>query len=269
MSLSSDRLTLIAISALAYIIAVGLHEHLGHTLACIMLGSHPLEIGAFYVDCDYSGMSDLHIRLVALAGPVVSLLIGLAGFIILHRVSPRTSAFYYFVWLLGSLGFMSATGYLLFSGITGIGDFGTSRDGLFYQATPEWLWRVGLTIAGIVSYLLTIRIAVHEIDQHIGGEGRPRIRYARQLALTSYLTGAVVSIAVGLFNPHGFVIVAISAAASSLGASSGLLWMMQLLNRNRQVSMPGLVIERSWWWIMLASIITIIYALVLGPTLHS
>lgn len=266
MSFTSDRLTLIAISALAYIAAVGLHEHLGHTFACIMLGSHPLEIGAFYVNCDYSGMSDLSIRLVALAGPVVSMLMGLAGFLILHRVPPRTSTFYYFVWLLGSLGLMSATGYLLFSGMTGIGDFGTSRDGLFYQATPEWLWRAGLTMAGIVSYFLTIRIAVREIDQHIGGEGHLRIRYARRLALISYLTGAVVSIAIGLLNPHGLIIVAISSAASSLGASSGLLWMMQLLNRNRQVSVPGLIIERSWWWILLGSIITIVYALVLGPT---
>ncbi len=268
MSSISDRLTLIAISALAYIAAVGLHEHLGHTLACSILGSHPTEIGAFYVNCDHSGMSDLSIRLVALAGPVVSMLIGLAGFSILRRVPPSTSAFYYFIWLLGSLGFMSATGYLLFSGITGLGDFGTSRDGLFYQATPAWLWRVGLTIAGIVSYLLTIRIAVREIDPHIGGMGRPRIKYARQLALTSYLTGAVVSIAVGLLNPHGLVIVAISAAASSLGASSGLLWMMQLLNRNQQVSMPGLVIERSWWWIIVGTAVTIVYALVLGPTLR-
>jgi hypothetical protein len=268
MSSKSDRLTLIAISALAYITAVGLHEHLGHTLTCILLGSHPTEIGAFYVNCDYSGMSDLSIRLVALAGPVVSMLIGLAGFLILHRVPPRTSTFYYFVWLLGSLGFMSATGYLLFSGITGIGDFGTSRDGLFYQAAPEWLWRAGLTIAGIVCYFLIIRIAVREIDQRIGGMGRPRIRYARQLALTSYLTGAVVSLVVGLLNPHGLVIVALSAAASSLGASSGLLWMMQLLNRNRQVAMPGLMIERSWVWIILGSMITIVYALILGPTLH-
>ncbi len=268
MSSKSDRLTLIAISALAYIIAVGLHEHLGHTLACFVLGSHPTEIGAFYVNCDYSGMSDLYIRLVALAGPVVSLLIGIAGFLILHRVPPRTSTFYYFVWLLSSLGFMSATGYLLFSGITGVGDFGISRDGLLYQAAPEWLWRAGLTIAGIVSYFLTVRISVREIDQRIGGMGRPRIRYARHLALTSYLTGAVVSIAVGLLNPHGLVIVALSAAASSLGASSGLLWMMQLLNRNQQVPMPGLIIERSWGWILLGSIITIVYALVLGPTLR-
>lgn len=48
-SSKSDWLTLIAVSALAYLIAVALHEHLGHTAACIVLGSHPKKMGAFYV----------------------------------------------------------------------------------------------------------------------------------------------------------------------------------------------------------------------------
>ena len=263
-----DRLTLIAISALAYITAAGLHEHLGHTLACILLGSHPTEIGAFYVNCDYTGMSDLSIRLVALAGPLVSLLLGLVSFSILRRRPPRSYAVYYFVWLLGSIALMAATGYLLFSGITGIGDFGTSRDGLIYQAAPELLWRILLTLAGTASYAYVAYIAVRTIDPHIRGEGRRRIRYASLMALTSYLTGACVSIAIGLFNPHGLVIVLSSSAASSLGASSGLLWMMQWLDRKRQVSSPGLTFRRSWAWIAAGAVVTILYALVLGPTLH-
>lgn len=58
-SSTADRLTLIAISALAYIVATGLHELLGHGGACLALGSGLTEVGAFYVDCAYQGMSDL------------------------------------------------------------------------------------------------------------------------------------------------------------------------------------------------------------------
>jgi hypothetical protein len=268
MSSPPDRLTLIAISALAYLVAVGVHEHLGHTVACIMLGSHPIEVGAFYVDCDYTGMSDIRIRLVALAGPVVSVVTGIVSFLVLSRLSPRLSAATYFVWLLGSIGFMAATGYLFFSGISGIGDFGMSRDGVFYQAAPAWLWRIILTIAGIASYILIISVAVRAIDQRISGAGSARIGYARELALISYLTGAVVSIAIGLLNPHGLTIVAISAAASSLGATSGLLWMMQLLDKNRQIVAPELIVQRSWGWIVLGGIATVAYALIVGPTLR-
>ncbi len=263
-----DRLTLIAISALAYITATGLHEHLGHTLTCIFVGGHPSEIGAFYVNCDYTGLSDLQIRLVALAGPLVSLLVGIVSFLYLHRKPPRSSAFYFFIWLLGTIGLMAATGYLLFSGVTGIGDFGDSRDGLFYQVSPEWLWRIGLTLAGLASYALIIYIAVRLIDPHLAGAGRSRIRYGRQLTLIAYLTGAVVSVAIGLLNPHGLIIVITSATASSLGATSGLLWMMQWLDRKLQVLAPGLVFKRSWCWILLSGIVTIVYAVVLGPTLR-
>ncbi len=264
---SPDLLTLVCISALAYIAGVGLHEHLGHTTACILLGSHPLEVGAFYVNCDYTGLSDLRIRLVTLAGPLVSLLVGIVSYLILRWRAPRSSSATYFVWLLGSIALMSATGYLLFSGVSGIGDFGTSRDGAFYQAVPEWLWRVLLTVIGLVSYYLVIIIAVRAIDPLIAGAGRSRIRYAGMLALTSYLTGGVVSILTGLLNPHGLIIVLISSAASSLGATSGLLWMMQLLDRKRQVPAPGLIIRRSWVWIGLGLMVTLVYAAVLGPTI--
>ena len=263
-----DRLTLIALSALAYVVATGLHEHLGHTTACILLGGHPAELGAFYVDCIYGAMSSLSIRLVALAGPVVSLLLGLVSFYFLSRRSLRSSTAYYFVWLLGSIGFMAAIGYLLFSGITGIGDFGTGSDGVFYQANPEWLWRTVLTLLGIAGYFLVIYWAVRQLEPTIPGLDRARIRFARGLANTSYLTGAVVSIGIGLLNPHGFVIVAISSAASSLGATSGLLWMMQLLDRSHEVPGPGLVITRSWRWIVLGVFATCVYAVLLGPTLR-
>lgn len=263
-----DWLTLIAISALAYIIAVALHEHLGHTAACLILGSHPKEVGAFYVDCNYTGMSEFYIRLVALAGPVVSLGIGIVCFHVLHRHPPRTPTAYYFVWLLGSIGLMSATGYLLFSGISGIGDLGTTPDGVFYMASPEWLYRIVLSIAGIASYVWVIHIAVREIDPHFSGSGTTRIHYARMLVLVSYITGAVVYTAIGMLNPHGFVIVATSAVASSMGATSGLLWMMQLLDRQRQVPSPGLMIKRSWAWIAAGCIVTVFYAVILGPTIY-
>lgn len=40
----SDRFTLIATSALAYVVAFGLHEHLGHSAACVLLNGHvPLD----------------------------------------------------------------------------------------------------------------------------------------------------------------------------------------------------------------------------------
>lgn len=202
-----DRLTLISISALSYMAAVGLHEHLGYTAACLLLGSHPFEVGAFHVNCDYAGMSELSTRWVSAAGPLVSLIFGTLSFLVLRWRPPRSITAYYSVGLLGSIGWMSATGYLLFSGISGMGDFGTGRDGLFYQVSPEWLWQALLILVGIIRYSLIVSLAIREIDHRIGGAGKARIRFARQLVLTSYLTGPLVSIVTGLLNPHGLMIV--------------------------------------------------------------
>ena len=264
----TDRLTLIAISALAYIAAISLHELLGHAAACLALGNRLTEVNAFYVNCDYPRMSDAGIRLFFVAGPVVSLIIGVVSLLVLRRLPPQAFATKYFVWLLGSIALMAATGYLLFSGITGLGDFGTSRYGVLYQVTPAGLWRIVITIAGIASYILIAYISARAMDRIIGGGGVERIRRARHLALTSYLTGGAVSVAIGLLNPLGLRIVVESAVASSLGASSGLLWMMQFLYWKTSSSAPVLTFGRSWRWIATGGIATLVYALVFGPSLR-
>jgi hypothetical protein len=265
---TTDHLTLIAISALAYVLATFLHELLGHGGACVALGSRPTEIGAFYVNCDYANLSGVGVRLVALAGPVISLLSGVVGLLVLRRLPVPAFRAKYFTWLLSGLGLMGATGYLLFSGITGIGDFGTSQDGVLYQATPAWAWQAGITLLGLVSYLWVAIILAHAMDRIIGGTGVERIRRARLLALTSYLTGGVVSVLIGLLNPLGIFIVLVSSVASSLGGSSGLLWIMQLLKRKTTSPAPLLQITRDWRWIAVGIIVTVLYAVILGPSLH-
>ena len=163
---------------------------------------------------------------------------------------------------------MTATGYPLFSGVTGLGDLGTSRDGALYLASPEWLWRLVLVVLGGAGYALVIYLSLGRMDQIIGGEGNERVRRAQRLALTSYVSGAVMSVLIGLLNPEGFIIVIISAAASSLGGTSGLAWMMQLLDRSKSSPAAPLRLDRSWAWVTVGFVVTAIYAIVFGPTLR-
>lgn len=263
-----DRLTLIAISALAYVIGVALHEHLGHALACVVLGSHPTEMGAYYVNCDDARLSSFSIRLVELAGPFVSVLTGVVCLALLRRLPRLTGSGFYFLWLLGALGLMDAAGYALFSGASGQGDLGTTSDGALYGATPEWLWRVALFVFGAITYRWVMRIAVAAIEPRVGGTGDGRVRGARLTALTSYLTGGAVAVLIGLLNPQGVVIVILSSIASSLGGTIGLLFMMQWLKRQPDVPGPGLYFARSWSWIVIAALVTVAYAAIFGPTLR-
>ncbi len=267
-ALHPDRPTLVAISALAYVVAVALHEHLGHAATCVVLGGHLTEMGAFYVNCDYAGMSGCGARAVAAAGPLVSALTGMVSFRVLRRVPDDAPAGFYITWLLGSLGLRSAAGYPLCSGISVIGELGAGPDGILHGAAHAWVWRVGFAVGGAIAYWWVVRDAARRVDARMSGAGRSRIRAARVTALISYLTGIAVSVAIGALNPQGLAIVAVSAIPSSAGGTSGLLWMMQLLDRTRTVSGRGLRFGRSWRWIGIATVITLAYAIVFGPTLR-
>ncbi len=266
---SFDFITLIAISLLAYLLSVALHEHAGHALACWLLGGKVTEFGAYYVNFKSDMLSDFSMRVIALAGIIVDFATGFLGWYFIRRLPKTAINARYFAWLFGTISVMTGAGYFLFSGATGIGDLGMTRDGALYQANPEWLWRIVIFLAGVVLYTGTIMIALRFMEKMIGGSGPDRVKRAQILSLSSYLTGSIAAILIGFLNPHGVVIVIISAAASSLGGTSGLAWMMQFLNRKTETTEPLLELPRSWGWIGVGILFTIVYAAVFGPTFRN
>jgi|GEM_PF-5309041 len=135
--------------ALAYVVGVGLHEHFGHALACVALGSHPTELGAT------TSIATIRASAACASGwwswPGRCILTGVVCLQLLRRLPRLPAAGFYFLWLLGALGLMDAAGYALFSGASGQGDLGTTSDGALQGATPEWLWRIGLFLVGAVT----------------------------------------------------------------------------------------------------------------------
>jgi hypothetical protein len=111
-------------------------------------------------------------------------------------------------------------------------------------------------------------LSLHKIDTFIGGEAQERVQRAQALSFTSYLTGGIVAILIGFLNPHGIVIVLISSVASCLGGTSGLAWMMQMLDRQKITNIPVFVLEQNWLWIMMSLTFVLAYAIVLGPTIY-
>ena len=140
---------------------------------------------------------------------------------------------------------------MLFSGVAGIGDLGTTESGVFHQLEPEWLVRGSLTILGLIAYYIVIHISIAKMDTFIGGERLERVRRAQALSLISYL----------------FIILA-SAVAASMGGTSGLAWMMQMLDRKKVTGEEPFVLERNWAWIALSVIFVGFYTILFGPTIY-
>lgn len=257
-----DALTVGAIGILAYVLGNVLHEGAGHGGACLLVGAKPLVLSSVHFECS------LDSRLVMAGGTLVNLLAG-ALFFALGRCTGRSyPRLKYFFWISMTVNLFTGTGYFLFSGIGGIGDWGDFIQGL----GPQWLWRIGLTVFGAVTYLFAARISLLELRPLIGSNKEQRYRRAVRLSAIPYFAGGILMCIAGALNPKGMILILISAAASTFGGTSGLMWSTNWLNRGTMIPYgppaEPLPIHRSWPLIVAASAIAIAFIAVLGPSVR-
>jgi hypothetical protein len=257
-----DALTVGAIGILAYMLGNVLHEGAGHGGACLLVGAKPLVLSSVHFECS------LDSRLVMAGGTLVNLLAG-AVFFALGRCTGRSSPrLKYFFWISMTVNLFTGTGYFLFSGIGGIGDWGEFIQGL----GPQWLWRIGLTIFGAVTYLFAARISLLELRPLIGSTKEQRYRRAVRFSAIPYFAGGILMCIAGALNPKGMILILISAAASTFGGTSGLMWSTNWLNRGTMIPYgppaEPLPIHRSWPLIVAAGAIAIAFIAVLGPSVR-
>ena len=150
----------------------------------------------------------------------------------------------------------------MFSGVIGVGDWINVVDG--WQ--PVWLWRVILTVIGLILYMLGIWFALRQMKILIGSNPSDRLVRAFKLTLFPYLAGATVSSLGAWFNPIGTFVILTSAAAA-FGGSSAFAWMSQMLKTKLfpETSDELVVIERNWTWVIMAILLASFHIFVLGP----
>jgi hypothetical protein len=255
-----DILTIAGIAALAYVLSTLAHEGLGHGGACLAVGARPVAWGAYYFDCNTDGLAVWAGRQVSATGSTVNLGLCLIMAVLLGRdlKTPDThGAWTVFLWLMFAINAFTWAGYFLFSGIAGIGDWGP--DGVLKGVADPLIWRAGMAIIGAGLYVWLAKVGADFLGRIVGGG---RLDLARRISWTAYVTGAVVSVLIGLLNPIGFLIVLISSMASSLGGTSGLFWGFRMMKRDT----VGVAFDlpRQWVWIILGALAAIAYAACLG-----
>jgi hypothetical protein len=127
---------------------------------------------------------------------------------------------------------------------------------------------MGLAALGIVTYFFVfVPLSLRELRPFLGKDAKIRVRRARRLTVTSYLTAGILACVAGSLNPVGPLLILISAAAASFGGNSGLAWMWNLLNGPRIPSSEFQMseIERSREWIIAAVVLGIAFIMGLGP----
>jgi hypothetical protein len=193
----------------------------------------------------------------------VNLVFGVLGLIALRNMRHAGIPMRLFVWTLTAFNLLLGTGYFLFSGIGGIGDWADWMKGL----SPMWAWRVGCALLGLVSYGLTAWLLARELVR-IAGTNRDRDNQARlrRMTWTIYFAGGLTACAAGVWNPMGWRLVLISAAASSFGGASALLWIPSIAPRCDQDAVAVTnVISRLWSVVIGTALLLATYVWFLGP----
>lgn len=250
-----DMLTIVSVALVAYMAGNVVHEALGHGLACIATGGKPILVTTVSMECSADN------RIVMAGGTIANII---AAAILFGCARAARSTARYFFWFCATINLFAASGYFLFSGVGGFGDWAMFIQGL---ANPL-LWRIGLTVFGGFAYMMTARFSLLEMRPLIGND--LKTRYARSVELTRipYFAGGTLACIAGCLNPGGMILVGLSAAASTFGGASGLLWMTQWL-RGGAIPLGAdpepSPIARSWPWIIAAAISACLFIAVLGP----
>lgn len=262
---SVDLPTVIVMAASIYVVSVLLHEAGGHGGACMALGEHAAAWGAYYFDCATQSAPLWKSRLVAAAGSAVNLAVAaISGLWLWIRFgkSGQLGIAAAAMWLLFMVNSLTWSGYFVFSGVANIGDWSTQRDAVLYGVSNPLVLRAVMVAAGGILYFLCIRLGARWLSTLVGGAHR---ELGRRLALTSYLTGGITAVLIGLLNPMGMMIVLESAAASTLGGTAGLLstfGMMPAAPAETNFDLP-----RNWLWMVVGLAGVGAYAAILGPTI--
>ena len=249
LSPSNDAPTIIAISALAYIIGDLLHEAVGHGVTAWLSGAHRITVSTVALQ------SDIDTRWIAANGTLMNFLAAVILWILLLRPQRYRPATLFFLVILLAGNLFTATGYFLFSGITNFGDWAV----VIAELRPLWAWRLALTLFGFATYYASMLLVASKLRPFQG----PDARRLRSVCWTPYFTDAILATLAGISNPAGLFYVIASALPSTLGAKAGLLSLPSMM-RHKKSNQDPQVISLSTTWILTSAMVSAIFVAGLG-----
>lgn len=260
-----DHLTIGGLGLLLMPLLTMWHEIGGHAAVCALQGGQVKAIGAFYVACDgLSGAADIR---VAGAGVFVNIVLALGAYVVWRRAvagnaSDLARITLWLVWV--SEAFV-ASGYFLFSGVSGFGDLGIGKGGALSGLGLTGSARILEIAVGLASYILLVRSANRTLSGMIGTGPESR-RARRVIAHGYYVSVGIAAVLVGILNPLGIAITVMSAAASSFGGLAGFISVG--FGAGKEGEAKPILIGRSLAIVGAGVAASVAFALVFGPSLQ-
>lgn len=238
-----DIATLSAIGVLAAMTSALAHEAIGHGGACIIRGGEVTLLSVIWANCAGGD------AITDVAGPIGSLLAGLAGMAIVAWQPRSAVRARIFGLMLGSFALFWFAAQL-------VSDAFKAREDWVGAAAGAGLpneWRPVAAITGIVVYGTVVRwVLGRALD--IGGGAQSKRRF-----LVPYAAGVVALVACAALRPADGS--ALEAAGAVGLAPLGYVWAVTRLGVGRTEDN----LKRSSAWIVTALICLVIYAALFGP----
>lgn len=241
-----DKLTIVSMAVVASASATLLHEGVGHGLTAWLRGDIPTELTSNHLS---SLRPD---RWVDAGGTLLNLFAGASSLLASHVAGDRANIRYFF-WIFAAFNLLHGTGYFLFSGISGFGDWNEVIRGLPHQGAL----RIGMTVFGAVLYFFAVWLLATSVRPFV-----PERRTYNVVGRLPYCAAALFSCAAGVLDPLGIKLLLVSTIPAAFGGSSGLLWADSLLPRS--TAGRALLVRRQIGWWFAAAVLGALFVVLLG-----
>jgi hypothetical protein len=237
-----DPVTVLAIAALVYVLAIVTHEGLGHAVTCVAVGGVLRGVSSSWCDCAADALSPWAGRAVNAAGTLANLAIAALMLGVQRWRAPATGPLAYFVWLTFTVNGLMGAGYLMVDPIFGFGDWTAFLAGL----SGTGAFRVLLSAIGLGLTMLGFRRASQTLIPFVGTAPLQALPGARLLCWVPWAgAGGLLLTGGAALNQHGLRF-AFTSALATLGGTWMLVWIPSTFRRQRpQLLEPTLVIGRS------------------------
>lgn len=250
-----DNLTLSVLGIGAFIFADLVHEVIGHGGACLASGGTITLLTSVYFRCN------LNSKIIDAAGPLANLLFGGLFWAIPRfwkNISIHTRVF---VASTMSFNFFWGSGYLIYSGITNIGDWAYVVEGL----QPVWFWRFLLVLLGVTLYYLSMRALANGLWTLVAVSEGEKSRRIRVIFMIPYVAAGLAECLAASFDRQGSLLAIKDGALETFCASIGFLIVARrLAHRKTRDQLKYTPVTRKLSWVVFVALLLVAFIVTMG-----
>ncbi|UCE25191.1 MAG: hypothetical protein JSU74_03860 [Candidatus Zixiibacteriota bacterium] len=271
-----NRLTIISIASVAWILFVVLHEVIGHAAVAAALGEDvrglattTAHIHDFYnIDHVAARIGEWGFRAVCAGGAVLNFVTAFAAIMMLTCKRLTDPAVRYFLWLFATVSIVQQAFWMTILPFTGLGGDWVA---FLNNLRPSFLWKSALTLLGVTLFFAGIKLPFSKWRPVLPADTKPKRQYIRRLTLEPIAVAFMLQLLSVLFAPLSWSRYGLAVTVATFVPLG--IWLAVMMRSRRWPVAEGanstIRIDLKIGWIAAALILTVLFVAWLGPGIGS